>query len=580
MNKKLILLLFLLTAGLPMPAQISSLEELSDNKAYTIYNPYFTTYAVYNAEANPDLVWAAGMTNPNGSVSKDSYALPVDLTDPSSSWMIVNFRGKWYVYNIGAEKFLAVGHTPNNPSTASAKMQAKPVAVEFAKNGEGFSLCSYPGNLHYLCAAPQLPYPVSIWNAADNGSTWVISENEDVAPDSAACFAKLEEAFPEQVALSIDTRHGYIWSSVEGGAMPNSTDKGRDFTFYATSQAGWHCPEGLLVRCGENEWKKEVLPWVDVTEITIAGEYITDSVFISGEWQRDDTNEAARVLVFSDEFDGTGEPSSEWWKRTERQGATWNRWCSDSPLVVYCADGALHCLAIPNPDTSTDPAEMLTGGIKTQGKFDFKWGRAEARIKTTQHIGNFPAFWMMPTDNSLGWPNNGEIDIWETIDTEDRAYGTVHTNWTYNLKKGGNSRYMEGLDYDYWHIFSVEWDPTSITWYVDGKKMWSYLKSTNQSELEDGQWPFDAPFYLILNQSVGSGAWAKPADTSFTYETQFDWVRVYQKQEDIDTGIHEIHHAGASAVSAASACYDLSGRLLPRAPKQGVFIQNGKLVMR
>ena len=77
-----------------MPAQISSLEELSDNKAYTIYNPYFTTYAVYNAEANPDLVWAAGMTNPNGSVSKDSYALPVDLTDPSSSWMIVNFRGK------------------------------------------------------------------------------------------------------------------------------------------------------------------------------------------------------------------------------------------------------------------------------------------------------------------------------------------------------------------------------------------------------------------------------------------------------------------------------------------------------
>ena len=57
------------------------------------------------------------------------------------------------------------------------------------------------------------------------------------------------------------------------------------------------------------------------------------------------------MLVFSDEFDGTGEPSSEWWKRTERQGATWNRWCSDSPLVAYLADGALHCLAIPNPDT-------------------------------------------------------------------------------------------------------------------------------------------------------------------------------------------------------------------------------------
>ncbi|MGN1241701.1 MAG: family 16 glycosylhydrolase, partial [Alloprevotella sp.] len=144
-------------------------------------------------------------------------------------------------------------------------------------------------------------------------------------------------------------------------------------------------------------------------------------------------------------------------------------------------------------------------------------------------------------------------------------------------KKGGNSRYMEGLDYDYWHIFAVEWDATSITWYVDGKKMWSYLKSTNQSELKDGQWPFDAPFYLILNQSVGSGAWAKPADTSFTYETQFDWVRVYRKQEDI-LGISDVHRADASCTP--SACYDLSGRLLTRAPKQGVFIQNGKLIMR
>ena len=92
---------------------------------------------------------------------------------------------------------------------------------------------------------------------------------------------------------------------------------------------------------------------------------------------------------------------------------------------------------------------------------------------------------------------------------------------------------MEGLDYDYWHIFAVEWDPTSITWYVDGKKMWSYLKSTKQSELEDGQWPFDAPFYLILNQSVGSGAWAKPADTSFTYETQFDWSRELRRCYDL-----------------------------------------------
>ncbi|MCM1516034.1 MAG: glycoside hydrolase family 16 protein [Paraprevotella sp.] len=565
--------------GLTAFAQVSSLDDIRTDRAYTIHNPYYTAYAVYNAQKSSALVWAAGMTSSDKNIADDSYKAALDASSPSSSWMIVNYNDEWYVYNLGAEKFLAVGHDAEIASTASAKLQDTPVAVKFTQKASGeFHLHSYDGNKNYLCAAPQLAYPVSIWSNTDNGATWQITENPAVEADYETCMAKLAEAFPETVALDIDARHGYVWSTKTGGAMPDRIPKGRDFTFYTRSRYGWNCNDGLTIRHGNEQYVvTDIADGAYATEITIPAEKVDGDICISGTWERDGNTEKALLLTFSDEFEGTGEPASESWSRAVRQGSTWNRWCSDSPLVVYCEDGVLHCRAIPNPDTASDNVPMITGGVKTQGKFAFQWGRAEARIKTIQHTGNFPAFWMMPADNSLGWPKNGEIDIWEAIDNDTRAYGTIHTNWTYNLGHGGNGSSMAGIDYDLWHIYAVEWDAMSITWYVDNQKMWTYSKSSDQNALDQGQWPFDAPFYLILNQSVGNGSWAKPADTSFTYETLFDWVRVYQKPETV--GIGDVL-SGSDTEDTSATCYDLSGRKVVSAAGHGVFISNGQLILR
>lgn len=568
--------------GLTAFAQVSSLDDIRTDRTYTIHNPYYTAYAVYNAQKSSALVWAAGMTSSDKNIADDSYKAALDASSPSSSWMIVNYNDEWYVYNLGAEKFLAVGYDAEIASTASAKLQDTPVAVKFTQKTSGeFHLHSYDGDKNYLCAAPQLAYPVSIWSNTDNGATWQITENPAVEADYETCMAKLAEAFPETVALDIDARHGYVWSTKTGGAMPDRIAKGRDFTFYTRSRYGWNCNDGLTIRHGNEQYVvTDIADGAYATEITIPAEKVDGDICISGTWERDGNTEKALLLTFSDEFEGAGEPASESWSRAVRQGATWNRWCSDSPLVVYCEDGVLHCRAIPNPDTASDNVPMITGGVKTQGKFAFQWGRAEARIKTIPHTGNFPAFWMMPADNSLGWPKNGEIDIWESIDNDTRAYGTIHTNWTYNLGHGGNGSSMAGIDYDLWHIYAVEWDATSITWYVDNQKMWTYSKSTDQNALDQGQWPFDAPFYLILNQSVGNGSWAKPADTSFTYETLFDWVRVYQKPETV--GIDDVLSGSDTEDTSATsdACYDLSGRKVASTAGHGVFISNGQLILR
>ncbi len=579
--KKILSFIMLCATSIVASAQIASLDEISQDKAYTIRNPFYTTYAVYNAQKSTSLVWAAGMTSSDKTIADQSYTTPLNPADPSSSWMIVQYNDEWYVYNLGAQKFLAVGHTPDKSASASAKLQDTPVAVEFTSNGNGgFHLLSHPGNLHYLCAAPQLAYPISIWSNDDKGATWQIEENPQVEADYETCLQKLKDAFPETVALKIDTRHGYVWSGKDGGAMPERIAKGCDFTFYTRARNGWNCVDGLTIKHGSNEYTfADMQKGAYATEIIIPADKVDGDITITGEWVYDAGNKNAMILTFDEEFEGEGEPTSEWWKRTERQGATWNRWCSNSPLVVYQQDGALHCRAIPNPDRTSDNVPMITGGVKTQGKFSFQWGRVEARIKTIPHRGTFPAFWMMPADNSLGWPNNGEIDIWETIDNGNVAYGTVHTNWTYNLNMGGNGGNMGGIDYSLWHVYTVEWDATSITWYVDGQKMWTYNKSTDQNALNNGQWPFDAPFYLILNQSVGNGSWAAHADESFTYETQFDWVRVYQKPEH--TAISDVLTEDLDPAFAQNTeYYDLSGRKFENSPKNGVFIHNGKLVLR
>ena len=237
------------------------------------------------------------------------------------------------------------------------------------------------------------------------------------------------------------------------------------------------------------------------------------------------------VLVFSDEFnkpDGTLPDSEVWTPCTRRPKVTWARFLSNSPKVAFIQDGNLVLRAIPNPDRSTDDVDMLTGGINSSQKFAFRYGRVECRALVNPFIGNFPAIWMMPK-TALAWPKGGEIDIFEQINTEQKAYSTVHSAWTKSHPDETHSGNVN-LPMDRFHIYALEWETDVLTFFADGKQVYQYKKQ-NDSQ---AQWPFDkSDFYLILNQSVGDGAWAKMPDVMHTYEMRIDWIRVYQKKKDI-----------------------------------------------
>ena len=329
---------------------------------------------------------------------------------------------------------------------------------------------------------------------------------------------------------------------------------------------------------GNCQWNEEVIS-VENNSLTIDAAYIDGDVALYANFEKSADGEYH--LVFSDEFDapdGT-QPDATWWSRCVRQGATWNRWLSDSEQVVYIEDGKLVTRAIPNPDTEIDDVPMITGGVKSQSAFGFTYGRVECRLLTNPWTGNFPALWMMPEDQSLGWPDCGEIDIFEVIDADERSYHTIHSNWTYDLgyKNNPTSSFNYALLLDRYHTYALEWDATTLTWFVDGKQVGRYTKSTTQNHLDQGQWPFDKHFYLILNQSVGNGSWAANADVTHTYETLFDWVRVYQKEgmsntlgtvdvvdvaADVAVNVTAVYGGVEVSVNEPTviAVYDLSGR--------------------
>ena len=422
------------------------------------------------------------------------------------------------------------------------------------------------------------------WNNADPAGQWSEGGSNQINENGGAVVDFLLNVHNASHKLIVNSTNGSVNGSGNTGLPPTITPF-KLISVVPTPAVSGYKAEQITVKHGHNfdgpQYIRGNRQWSEysraVGSFTIPKDSVNGDVIITVDFQP--TSEATHALVFGDEFnqaDGT-QPDADKWRRCERQGATWNRWLSDSEAVVYVKDGHLVTRAIPNPDTSTDNVPMITGGVKTQGLHDFLYGKIEARILTHPHIGNFPAFWMMPSDQSKGWPNDGEIDIWEQIDMQNTAYHTIHSNWTYNLgnKNAPQSSFSESCDMAKWHTYGLEWIDGLLTWYVDGKKVGSYARSTDQNALNKGQWPFDKPFYLILNQSVGNGAWAANADTGHTYETLFDWVRVYQ--EDPNVGIRGMETrqpisvmpvAGGVLVSAARALpvniCDAAGRLVNR----------------
>ena len=238
-------------------------------------------------------------------------------------------------------------------------------------------------------------------------------------------------------------------------------------------------------------------------------------------------------LVFCDEFnlsDGA-QPDTAIWSRCQRYNSQWNRWVSDSKDVIYIKRGKLVCRAIPNSNEKGDTAKMLTGAIWTRNKYAFQYGRLLVRMKTNVITVNFPAAWLGRQQKDGNKAPYGEIDVVEMFGSKQESNHNIHTQYTLdNPKHGLRTSFKHDVDVTKWHVYGIEWTPKYVKWLVDGRLVGIYYKSSDKELLKKHQWTFDDKFFILLNQSVGTGAHGMIPDITKTYETKFDWIRVYQKK--------------------------------------------------
>jgi beta-glucanase (GH16 family) len=74
----------------------------------------------------------------------------------------------------------------------------------------------------------------------------------------------------------------------------------------------------------------------------------------------------------------------------------------------------------------------------------------------------------------------------------------------------------------------VEWTADKIDFYVDNQKYNTVEKAALGSNV--AEWPFEQPFYLLLNVAVG-GNWGGQQgvdETIWPRRMEVDYVRVYQ----------------------------------------------------
>ena len=240
-------------------------------------------------------------------------------------------------------------------------------------------------------------------------------------------------------------------------------------------------------------------------------------------------------LVWEDDFSDATLDSNHWNRQVEEAGRfneEWQRY-TDSVENAYIDNGVLVIKAI-HESSKHGKDHYTSARLNTAGKRDWCYGKIAARMKLPFGMGMWPAFWMLGSniDENGGdtpWPMSGEIDIMEMYGSFDDS--NVEANLHHadlkgeHTQMGGKSFQLPAAKFcEDFHVFEIEWDDTSITWFVDG------VEYAKQSIVGPEYAAFHKPHFILINLAVGGKFSGRPDNTTqFPQVLLVDWVRVYQK---------------------------------------------------
>ena len=225
-------------------------------------------------------------------------------------------------------------------------------------------------------------------------------------------------------------------------------------------------------------------------------------------------------LIWQEEFNYNGKiDSNKWvyevrdqWYNEELQATT------DRLENVIVKDGKLKIIA---KRENYNGKSFTSGRIKSNGKFDFTYGRVDIRAKLPGEKGTWPALWLLGSNyDDIDWPQCGEIDIMEHAGNRlNKIQGTVHHPDKHGSGDGGETNEYTNVSTAF-NTYSVVWNEKAITFLVNDKP---FHIVGNACAL-----PFNWDFFLILNIAMGGTFGGSVPDSFVSDIMEVDYVRVYQ----------------------------------------------------
>lgn len=230
---------------------------------------------------------------------------------------------------------------------------------------------------------------------------------------------------------------------------------------------------------------------------------------------------AEYTLVFSDEF--TSEIDTSKWNF--RSGYYSERYYmpEDYSNNAFIEDG---CMVIRNVKDNPVPNRAWSGAfMDSLDKFNFKYGKIEARIKFPSDSSKYHAtLWMMGTNSETdGWPYCGEIDIIEVDNGSPSA--SIHFQNANGEHDSRSVGVYPTMDVREWHTYVLEWNEDILSISVDGYEIGSI--STAVADVGDYN-PFRQEHYIMFNCNP-YGLYDSGNPDTDTVSCYIDYIKIYEQ---------------------------------------------------
>ncbi len=290
-----------------------------------------------------------------------------------------------------------------------------------------------------------------------------------------------------------------------------------------TNAVRYELAEGAAIEPDPNAF---VSDWPEEQTFTVTdGVRTKDYKVVLTSYVADLPETEGKELIFFDDFNSPDNRlDQDLWKYVPKGTAAWQADMSGSPDQAYIENGNLVLVAEKTAD-----GVLKAGGIKSEYLQNIQWPchiEAKCRfVDDCEHVGQ--AFWLMPDSRYQtyqGWPDGGEIDIMEHSYLHDYVQQTVHTHY---IDRAPGNNYMGkpvyyGYNQDRYNIYGLDILENEIVFYVNGIKTGTYSNMKLADEAVQKQWPFRAPYYVILSISPNGEKRLEPGQASYMY---IDWVK-------------------------------------------------------